>query len=87
MTVFTYKPNYFRPEHNYPDYLELLQISKALMYVYIITNLIYGLISSFGFIVINLVVDINILRAIKQVIAEREKNTSRAIQSNEIQKK
>ena len=85
--IFTYKPNKFRPDHNYPDYLDMSQISKALMFVYLTSNILYNLISSIGFILANLVVDINILRAVKQVIAEREKNTSRAIQSNEIQKK
>lgn len=57
------------------------------MFVYLTSNILYSLISSLGFILANLVVDINILRTMKQVIAERDKNTSRAIQSNEVQKK
>ena len=85
--IFTYKPNYFRHDHNYPDYLEFSKISDTLIFLYLISYIFYNLISSLGFILVNLVVDINILRAVKQVIAERNKNTSKAVQSNEIQKK
>ena len=85
--IFTYKPNYFRPDHNYPDYLEFSEIRNSLMFFFLVSNILYGIISSFGFVVVNLVVDINILRAMKQVIVERAKKTSRAIKTIEIQKK
>ena len=85
--VFNYKPNYFRIDHTYPDYIELSELSRVVMFIYLSSNILYGLISSVGFVSINLFVDINILRAMKKVIAERAKNTSRAIQPNEIQKK
>ena len=85
--VFTFKPNFFRTDHNYPDFLNFSKLSKGLMLFYLISNILYSLVSSIGFVLANLFVDINILLAVKQVIAEREKNTSRAIQSNEIQKK
>ena len=85
--VFTYKPNYFRPTHFFPDYIELSEINEALRFLYLSSSILYNLISSIGFIATNLVVDINILLAMKNVIAKREENTSRAIQLNENKKK
>ena len=84
---FTYKPNYFRPSHNYPDYIELSEVNEALRFIYLSASIFYNLISSIGFIVANLVVDINLLIALKEVISERDENTSRAVQSNENKKK
>ena len=85
--VFTYKPNYFRQEHNYPDYIELSEVNEALRFLYLTSSIFYNLLSSIGFIVANLIVDINIVIAMKKVISEREENTNRAVQSNENKKK
>ena len=85
--IFSFSPNYFQPLLNYPDYIEYSNISFAFVYLYLSASILYNLISSIGFIVANLVVDINIMLAMKKVIAERAKNTSRAIQSNELKKR
>lgn len=85
--IFTFKPNYLTPQYNYPDYIEFTNVSLALGLIYLSSNTLYNLISSFGFIISNLIVDINIMLAMKQVLAERAKNTSRAIQANELKKK
>ena len=87
--IFTFRPNYFKPEHNYPDFFESNFSEKisALIIVYLAANIIYNLINSVGFMIANLVVDINLLMSMKKVLAEREKNKSRAVQANESQKK
>ena len=85
--IFTFKPNYFKIVNEYPDYIDIYDIHTSLVYVYLSFSIFYYMISSIGFIIANLVVDINLLLAMKQVMAERAENTSRAIQSNEITKK
>ena len=85
--IFTFKPNYFRFDHNYPDFLDFSDINDALIFLYLSSSILYNLINLIGFIVANLVVDINLLFSMKKVIAERAKNTSRAVQTNENSKK
>ena len=76
--IFNYKPNYYLPIKNYPDYIKLDRIDNALVFLYLTSNILYNLFCSIGIIIANLVVDINMLLAMKQVIAERAKNTCRA---------
>ena len=85
--IFNFKPNYFDPYKNYPDYIELASINNSLVLLYLTSSILYNLINSLGFIVANLVVDINLFRAMRSVFEDRAKNTSRVIQSNELRKK
>lgn len=84
--IFSFKPNYIQPEYNYPDYIEYSNISFVLVYLYLSASILYNLVSSVGFIVANLVVDLNIMLAMKKVLAERANKIKRAIQSNESKK-
>lgn len=73
--IFTFKPNFMWPEMDYPLLFEyrISELKNSLLFLYYISSIIYNLINTFGFTIINLVVDINILFAMKKVIAERHK--------------
>lgn len=87
--MFTYLPNYYKPYQNYPDFLEshFADNNIRLAFIYLSFSIIYNMINSIGFILANLIVDLNLLVSTKKVLADRAKNTSRAIQANEAQKK
>ena len=82
--IFSFRPNYFKPDYNYPDYIDYSRISHTLVILYLSASILYNFITSIGFIVANLVVDINLLIAMKKVLAERAKKSIRAVQLNEV---
>lgn len=90
--MFSFLPNFSDPSSEYPYHFESLfsevHINSILLLIYLILSIIYTWFNFFGFIIGNLVVDINLLLEMRKVIAEKEKKAIiRAIQSNETQKK
>lgn len=71
--IFTFIPNYNKPDLDYPDLLEFgfQEIGDTLMFLYLVSNILYNLITSIGFIVVNLIVDLSIFISLKKVIDER----------------
>lgn len=75
--IFTFKPNFIWPEMDYPLLFEfrISELKNSLLFLYYISSIVYNLVNTFGFTIINLVVDINILFTMKKVIAERNKKS------------
>lgn len=74
--MFRFLPNFDNPLNSYPDTFDskFKVFSFPIILSYVILSIIYNLINSLGFIVINLVVDISILITMKNVMEKQEKD-------------
>lgn len=87
--IFSFQPNFNNPYNTYPSTIEdsFSEMRNVMIFLYLSSNILYNLINFVGFILANLIVDINLLLSMRNVMAQRAKNSSRAIQSNETTKK
>lgn len=76
--IFKFIPNIDQPDDEYPHPFVFFfnKVSKARSYTFFAFNIIFDLINSFGFLVVNLVLDILLAIKLKQVIEEKEKKMS-----------
>ena len=76
--IFKYIPNFDQTEDEYPHPIVYFinKISRGKIYAFFSFNILFDLINSFGFLVVNLIVDILLAIRLKQVIEEKAKKTT-----------
>lgn len=83
-TIFRFIPNFEDPDDLFPHPVEyfLGVFSKAKLFVYLGFSILYNLANSFGFLVANLVIDINVVKNLRRTLQDKAKRMSKLTFSN-----